>query len=241
MSGTSQRFGDKKRGGSAGAVLPDGSIKGASALPQVNLLPDSVRSNRALRQTKLMLLAGLGAALIVAILGYVAAMLSAQSAQEDLEAAQDETTRLVQEQAKYAEVPQVMSEIQLTEQALAAGLSTDIDWAEAILQTLAILPPGSSLMSFDTNVMNPMLAPTVSADPLTTPGIGVVTLTHRSPTVPDTSTWLDAVGAIPGFVDARFTTQSIAEEDGEVYYEVLTTVSVTTDALTAVTAEGETE
>ena len=227
---TPQRFAGKL-GKVTGEASSHNSIPGAAELPQVNLLPDSVRAGRALLRTKLYLLIGFGIVLIVAILGYVASMLAASSAQEELEDAQADGVRLVQEQTKYAEVPQVKAEIDAALSAQQVGMGSEVLWGEYIAGLLLQLPPGSQLMTFDTAVMNPILAPGLPADALTSPGIGSLTITHRSVTMPDTSSWIDMLNAIPGFGNAQFTTASIAEEDGVVHYEVTTTVQVTADAL----------
>ena len=225
-----QRFADK-RAKVTGGVTSNGSIPGAADLPQVNLLPNSVRAGRALLRTKLYLLVALGVVIIVALLAYVASMLSASSAQGELDVAQAEGVRLVQEQAKYSEVPQVKAQIAAVEGAQEIGMGSEVLWGEYLANLLVQLPIGSQVTSFGTAVMSPIEGPGMSADALTASGIGSVMITHRSPTIPDTSSWIDMLNTIPGFGDAQFTTASIAEEDGLVYYEVTTLVQVTADAL----------
>src|SRR5690606_29737467 len=88
-----------------------GVIDGATALPQVNLLPASVRARRALQRIKVWLVIGLGVVLISALLAYVFAILSASSAEQKLDAVRAETQRLLTEQAKYAEVPVVLAQL----------------------------------------------------------------------------------------------------------------------------------
>ena len=68
-------------------------------------------------------------------------------------------------------------------------------------------------------------------DQLLNPGIGTVTLAHRSPTLPDISAWIDALGKIEGFADVNVTVAQTAEDDGDVYYEVTSTVQVMNEAL----------
>jgi Tfp pilus assembly protein PilN len=220
-------------------VVVGGRIPGAPLLPQVNLLPNSVRARRALQRTKLWLLVALGAVVILVLLGYVAAMLSARAAQEEVDAVQATTTRLQQEQTKYSEVPQVLAQIRGVESARDVATSTEVLWAAVLVEVLAALPEGAALMSFDTEVVNPLMAPTLPADPLTTPGIGAVTITHRSLTLPDTSAWVEALNEIPGLQDAQFTTASIAEEDGQVYYEVSTVLEVSPEKLANRFSESE--
>ena len=87
-----------------------GVIDGATALPQVNLLPSSVRARRALQRVKVWLVIGLGVVLIAALLAYVFAMLSASSAEDELDEVRAYTQRLLTEQAKYSEVPVILAQ-----------------------------------------------------------------------------------------------------------------------------------
>lgn len=208
-----------------------GTILGAPALPQVNLLPASVREGRALQRTKVYLLLVVGVVLLAAILGYVASMLAVSSAQSELEIVQAETTRLQQKQSTFSEVPQVKSQIADTEAARSVGMASEVAWSTYVSAVLLQMPPGSVVTSITTTAMSPLDPPPVPADPLIPGGIASVAITHRSPTLPDTAAWLDVLNGIEGMHDAQVATQAIGEEEGVVYYEVTTTVQLSAEAL----------
>lgn len=227
---TQPRFSVKKAKKAPGAAST-GMIAGAPSLPQVNLLPVSVRAGRALQRVKVWLLLVLGAVLIVALLGYVASMLSVSSAQSELETVQAETLRLQQEQSTYSEVPQIKGQIANAELARTVGMGSEILWSDYLYAVLLQMPAGSQLTAFATTAMNPLEGPPVPADPLVVAGIASVAITHRSPTLPDTAAWIDMLNSIEGMHDAQVLTQTVGEEDGVVYYEVTSTVQLSVDAL----------
>lgn len=218
------------------------TITGAPELPQVNLLPASVRAGRALQRTKVYLLLVVGVVVIAAILGYVASMLAVSSAQSELEIVQAETTRLQQKQSTFSEVPQVKGQIADTEAARSVGMASEVAWSSYVSEILLQMPPGSVVTSIVTTAMSPLDPAPVPADPLVPGGVASVAISHRSPTLPDTAAWLDVLNGIGGLHDAQVSTQAISEEDGVVYYEVTTTVQVGADALTGrFGPEGESE
>lgn len=218
------------------------TIPGAPSLPQVDLLPASVRAGRALQRTKIYLLLVVGVVVLAAILGYVASMLAVSSAQSDLEIVQAETTRLQQKQATFSEVPQVKGQIADTEAARSVGMASEVAWSTYVSAVLLQMPPGSVVTSFTTTAMSPLDPPPVPADPLVPGGIASISISHRSPTLPDTAAWLDVINGIEGMHDAQVSTQTIAEEEGVVYYEVTTTVQLSVEALSGrFGPEGESE
>lgn len=238
---TQPRFSVKKVKKTPGATS-SGTISGAPGLPQVNLLPASVRAGRALQRVKVYLLLALGVVLIAALLGYVASMMAVSSAQSELEQVQAETTRLQQEQSKYSEVPQVKREIADTELARTIGMSSEVLWSDYVYEVLLQMPAGSQLTGFVTTAMNPLEGAPLPADPLVGPGIASVAITHRSLSLPDTAAWIDMLNGIEGMHDAQVLTQAVSEDEGIVYYEVSSTVQLSADALSGrFGPEGESE
>lgn len=208
-----------------------GIIPGAASLPQVNLLPESVRADRALQRTRLWLLIGVGLVILASLLGYVMAMQASRQAQDELTDVQAETQRLLIEQAQYAEVPQVLGQISDAELAQRIAMGSEIDWAQYFVYVLAALPDDAKLTQMTTSTASPLLPVTTPGDALQTPGIGTVTFQHRSPTVPDLAEWDSNLMEIPGFASAQYHTASVSDDEGETYYEVTSTVQVTLEAL----------
>lgn len=208
-----------------------GVLEGATALPQVNLLPASVRARRALQRVKIWLVIGLGIVLIVALLGYVFAMLSARSAEDELAEVREETQRLLTEQAKYSEVPIVLAQLDSAQNAELVGMGGEVLWRGYFENARQALPRGSQLSGMATVTQTPLMAAPLPADALMTPAFGTVTLTHRSDEIGDLSEWVRRLEEIPGYDDVQYTTAAITEDDGDVFYEVVTTAQVTPEAL----------
>lgn len=208
-----------------------GVIDGATALPQVNLLPSSVRARRALQRIKVWLVIGLGVVLTAALLAYVFAMLSASSAEDELDEVRADTQRLLSEQAKYSEVPVILAQIEAARAAELVGMGNEVLWLEYFMSALDALPKDAQLAGFETMTQTPLMAAPLPADALVAPGLGTVRLTHRSDTVGDLSEWVRALEEVPGFDDVQYVTAVITEDDGDEFYETLTTAQVTAEAL----------
>lgn len=210
----------------------------ASRLPQVNLLPPEVRAARSLSTVKRWLGLVLVLVLVLVALGYVAAVVDRSQAEDELTAADDERVALLAEQAKYAEVPRVLTAISQTEAALTSGLATEIGWKAYVDAITAVLPAGMSVDEFALNGPSPMTAAVASADPLQGQSIGDVSLQLRSTTAPSTADLLDALDALPGLESPWVSSVAVAEDDGSVYYAVSVSVQVNEFALAGRFAEG---
>lgn len=209
----------------------DSSTALPATMPQVDLMPTEVRAARAFGRAKRSLLIGLAGVLLVVGCGIGAATLHASSAQDDLAKAQADTAALVAQQAQYAEVPVVLDRLDKLTAARKLGMSTEIRWQPYIYAIFAVMPQGIQLGSIDTVGATPMVTPAVPADPLQSLSIGTITFTGRSKTVPDTSSWIDALNSIPGFQDAWVSVVETKEDDQDgVYYAVQSTVQVNTEA-----------
>ena len=74
---------------------------------------------------------------------------------------------------------------------------------------------------------NQCTAATPTTDPLQGPSIGQIQVTARTSVLPDTSAWIDAMNAVPGFADAWTSSIAITEDESGIYYNVTATVQVT--------------
>lgn len=208
-----------------------GIIPGAATLPQVNLLPDSIRAKRQLQRTRIWLVVGVALVLLVSLVVYVLTLFAARTAESELQSVEVETQRLLSEQATYSEVPQVLGQIADAELAQRIAMGNEILWADYTVYVLAALPDDAKLTNMTSLTSTPLLGAPIPADMLHSAGVGTLALAHRSPTVPDLAEWRDKLADIPGFLDAQYQTATISEEDGVVYYEVTTTVQLSLEAL----------
>jgi len=200
-------------------------------LPQVNLLPPSIVAKRALQRLKRLLLLLLLLVVVIAVGLYAWSALDAKSAHDQLQASQQENARLLREQAKYAEVPKIIKQISLVDNARIVGMGNEVAWSGYIAQVQKALPKDAVLQSMTATIQSPIAAAPSPVDPLQTQGIGMITLVHRSLTVPDAAQWLDSLSKITGFVDPLYSTAESTSDDGTAYYDVTTTVQLTSEAL----------
>ena len=208
------------------------SAKGAvviSPWPQVNLLPPEVRASRALRVVK----RWLAIVLVVAILasaGVVAfAILAQRGADRELADAGLRTEQLNAERSKYADVPLVLAAVDATKLARTRGTSTEVIWTPYLQAIAATAPAGVSVSNISVVSPWPAVTGTTTGSPFAAPGVGTITFTARSLTVPDTAAWLDGLETVPGFADAWFS-DATRSTDAVTFYEVSGTVQLTEQA-----------
>ncbi len=209
------------------------SVPGAPALPQVNLLPPEVRAGRHLGRVKSWLGVVLLVTVLVAGLLIVWSMWTVNNAEAELAEVQDQNQQLVADQAKYAEVPQVLNRLDEFKESRALAMSTEVMWRPYLAAVAATAPAGVSFDTVSVTAATPITpAPAVTTNPLLAPNIGTLTFTARSLTLPDTATWMDGLADVDGLSDPWFTSAQVAEEDGSVYYQVAGTVQLTPEAYT---------
>lgn len=199
--------------------------------PQVNLLPTEVTRGRRLTAIKKILVLVLLLVLLIATAAYAGALWLAGNAADDLAGVQDDTTRLQADKATYAEVPATLSAISQAETARQQGMATEILWPDYLEALRAVTPTGVSYDTLTVNVGTPTQPYVGSTDPLAPGAIGQVTFTARSLTLPDTGAWIDAITTVKGLSNPWFSSASLTEDEGVVYYQVEATVDLQPSAL----------
>lgn len=202
-----------------------GTVLGGS-LAQVNLLPPEVRAARGLKKTKQWLLISLVVTVLLAVGGWGLALISSVTAATELVQAQDETTRLQTEQAKYADVPKVLGALEQTKSSRTVGMSTEVQWKPYLDALTAVLPPNVSIDNFQYTGATPVVPPTTPSNPLQDPSVGQILFTARASVVPDTSAWIDAMNSVPGFADSFVTGATLTEDESGIYYNMSGSVQV---------------
>jgi len=192
-----------------------------TGLPQVNLLPPEVRAARGLQSIKRWLVIALLVVLVVCALMWLWAQSVQSGAQADLENAQQETARLTQEQAKYAEVPRVQAQLVQAALGREIGMTTDVVWKPYLDAIAAVLPEGASIDTFGMTGATPMTGAPEVSDVLAAPSVGQLAFGARSVAVPDAAALMDALDSIPGFSDAFVTSVQVqTDEVSGVYYAI---------------------
>jgi len=199
---------------------------GVTTLPQVNLLPPEVRAARGLVNTKRWLAVALAVVLALIALVYVFALVSRSTAENELAREQEATSRLQAESAKYAEVPKVLNNLDRTERARTQSTSTEIMWKTYLDAITAVLPANVSIDTFAVSQATPWTPAQPNQDPLSPASVGTITFTARTTTLPDNAAWLDAIGSVPNFAGATFTSAAVTAQTGDPYYTVSGSVQV---------------
>jgi Tfp pilus assembly protein PilN len=196
-------------------------------LPQVNLLPPEVRAARGLRSIKRWLVIALLVTIALCGLLYVVNIAQAQAADDELMDAQSETARLTLEQAKYAEVPRVLNQLDVTNSTRTIAMSTDVLWKSYLDAITAVLPEGVSLDVVSMTGATPMTPLAAPASVLQSARVGEIVLTGRSLSLPDTAALIDELNSIPGLGDA-WVTAAVVDSDPEfgIYYKIDGSVQV---------------
>lgn len=214
-----------------GASGPNLAFVPTGLWPQVNVMPPEVGAGRRLKRTKKLLAFVVTGVLALCALGYAGSLFLASAAATDLENVQQDTARLTAEQAKYAEVPQVLGAITKVETARRLGTATEIAWTPYLNAIRAVTPASVSLDSLAVSAADPLLQQPASTNVLAASSLGAITFTARSKTVINTSDWLDALDAVPGLADAWFSAETLTEENGVSYFQVNATVQINSTAL----------
>lgn len=181
--------------------------------PQVNLLPPDVAAARGLRTVQRWTVLSILAALLVVGLLYAVSMFQLVDARGELDAAQLRGTQLQGQIAEYAEVPQVLNELERAEQARTLAASTEVLWRPQLDALRAALPAGATVRTLTVAGATPVVPAIAPVDPLQPQGYGQIAFTASTATVPDSTAWVDALRAVPGLADPRI--QSVVAETGD--------------------------
>jgi len=173
----------------------------------VELLPVEIVLNRQFRRTKQYLAAGVVLTALLAGAATVWMQTRVEKAENDLAAVQLETSRLKDEQARYAEIPLILAQVDTAERIREQAMASDLPWYR-YLNDLAIALPSQVWLTKVTGSVSPSYgvgaaaaagpASAAGADPLSPAGLGEMTFEGKSIRYPDVATWLDALEGIRG-------------------------------------------
>lgn len=206
--GSTPRTPSAPRGRAAQQLLVGG-------VPRVDLLPAEVHIDRRQRAVGRRAWVGVVVVAVVVGIGTGAATMSRISAEDDLTAAQAETTTLLQQQLQYRDVRTTESATTLLEAAQQVGGSTEVDWQKTLRSVQDRLPQGVSITGVSVDSATATDAFAQSDDPLQGQRIATLTFDARSATLPSIPDWLTAVHDVTGFVDANANSVTRDDESGQ--------------------------
>lgn len=176
-------------------------------VPKVNLLPAEIVDARAFRGVQRVLVGAVAGTVVAAGLAFAWALHGVSTAQRELDASQARTAQLRTEEARYADVPRVLAQVQKAKSARSVALGNDVLWYRFFDDLAAATPDTVSLKSVSVTLAATSAAPVAGANPLSPNGIGTVTVTGGGERFPDVANWLESVVGVDG-LDAS-TLQSV--------------------------------
>lgn len=183
------------------------SAKGAgdaiiAAEPRASLLPEEIRTERAVKRTRRGLVLGVLGTFVIAALAVGAVFAMQVQASVQLALSQVHTTDLLQQQTGYGEIRELRNNVMIVSEAQQIGASTEIDWRDYLQEVQATLPAGVVITQADIDSATPMTPYAQSTAPLQGERVATIAFTATSPTLPDVPAWLDGLATLPGYADA---------------------------------------
>lgn len=171
--------------------------------PRVNLVPAEVlASRRVQRAQRRGLVALIGVVVLIAV-AYALVVAERAVARDDLAAAQATTTRLMADQARYAEAPRVYAEVEAIDAALETAMTDDVEWYQYVADLAVAAPPGLWLTAWSATMTDPATAAVI--DPATAsvtmpdgPDLASLTISGSSQDEDQIPDWLEILDAMPG-------------------------------------------
>jgi Tfp pilus assembly protein PilN len=213
------------------ASAPKSGKFGIPPRPQVNLMPPEIVEGRHLAIVKRRLFWSIIAILLICVLAFAAAFVLRAAADQRYNDALAQSDTLVAQKKQYSPVIQVQQDIANTTNARTFALSTEVNWTNYANSIQAALPEGVTIQSLTVVGIDPGDPLAEGADPLTRPGVAVISFSALSATLPDASEWIEALSAIPGLADINLQSSVLQDQTGEVSYLVSATAQVTEEAL----------
>ena len=187
-------------------------------MPRVNLLPPEIAAAAQLKRLQVLLAALLLA--VMALVVFVFLVISGQvgGAEEELATAEAEGTALAADVATYAEVPEVLAEVDTAQANLVTAMTPEIRWSFYLNDLSLTIPNSTRLVSM--TAVNEAAAAQLSGTVVGTGGVpttlgeasmGSVTFSGRSTTFDAVAAWLQSLAKQKGYIEP--TVQSVVKAD----------------------------
>ena len=208
-------------------------------MPRVNLLPPEIAAEAKFKRLQVLLGALLLALIALVVMVFLAVTNQISGAEDELTAAQAEGSTLAADVATYAEVPEVLAEVQTAQTNLSTAMAPEIRWS-FYLNDLSLTIPNSTRIATMTAVneaaaaqMAGELGTTAQVTPLGEVSIGSVTFSSRSTNFDAVAAWMQSLARQKGYVEP--TVQSVTKSDEAetvgTIYNVESSTQLNTDAV----------
>lgn len=188
-------------------------------MPRVNLLPPEIAAAAKLKRLQILLGALVLAVMALVVMGFLMVTGQVSGAEEDLATAEAEGNALAADVATYAEVPQVLAEVDVAQANLVTAMTPEIRWSFYLNDLSLTIPNSTRLVS--TTAVNEAAAAQLSGTVDTTGGVltplgqasmGSVTFSGRSTSFDAVAAWLQSLARQKGYVEP--TVQSVIKAEG---------------------------
>jgi len=187
-------------------------------MPRVNLLPPEIAAAAQLRRLKLILGLVVLAAMVLVVLGFLAASSRIGAAEDSLAASEAEGAKLQSDVAAYAEVPQVLAAVGTAQVNLETAMTPEIRWS-FYLNDLSLTIPRSTRLSSMTAVNDAaaaQLAGTLATTatvvtPMGQVPMGSITFSGKSTDFDAVAAWLQSLAKQKGYMEPS--AQSVTKSD----------------------------
>lgn len=172
-------------------------------VPQVNLLPPEVQQARAMRQARRVVVGAIIATVVVAASGVGGAYLYSEGTARNLASAQADSQRLLSTQATFAQVTSVRQKLVQAAAAHRSITAHVVDWEPYFDALSASLPSTLQIrsMAVDSTTASAQTG-AVQVAAAGPPHVATVTVHVLTPRLSPVQTWLAALPALKGYVDA---------------------------------------
>lgn len=194
--------------GDAPATGPALVLGGA---PSVDLLPREVRDTRKSNRARRGIIAVAVLAIVATAGGGAAATYASILAEVRLASEEQRTEALLARQAEFVEVTTLQRQIEERTAARAVITGTEIDWQSVLADVRATLPEGAVVTALAVDGASPMEAYAQAGVPLQGPRVATVSITVQSQTITSAADVVDAMEAVPGFVDVQVPTTAVVD------------------------------
>jgi Tfp pilus assembly protein PilN len=180
-------------------------------VPRVNLMPIEILETRRFRRTQIVLGGAVVSALLIGGAGTYLAQRSINDANDQLVVAEAKVSALQTEQGRYAAVPQVIAEVDAARAARTLAMANDVLWSR-YLNDLDDARPAGVYLSAITASLNASGTAGGSANPLSSSGIGTITLSGTAEQYKQVSSWLEGADKVIGISSSSLTSATKAEK-----------------------------
>jgi hypothetical protein len=180
-----------------------------AAFPRVSLLPPELAVRAASRTAHRRLALAVVGVLVVTAAGVAITTALAVDAGRRLDTARLETQSLIAQQTKYSEASDLLAQVAVVMDARLYGTSTEIDWSEYLAAVATKLPAGSVLIESSVSAAAPWETGLVAAGPLRGDPAATLHLRVQSATEADISTFVRALGDLPGYADSSLDSRAL--------------------------------